>query len=481
MTAILANASCGTSDPPATEPPKEAGSDSPGMPDVSAIDVVIDSGMMSQDVGSDSPVSDTKEEPTGLEFAPAYPTVVYPVQNPKKAEIAMLGKILFWEEQIGELDNMACGTCHRPKAGGSDPRASEPASLNLGKDMVAGTPDDVRGGRGTVPCDHKSHLPNAEAGTAAQITGRKPPTYFDAMFFPYLFWDGHAVDAFTDPVTNLVVIPKGAALESQAAKPPASPSEMGCAADVTVTDAQRWTEIAAKLTGAVPLAKAKFVPDAMKAAITAAGNSYPNLFNAAWGSPDVTSAHIIMSIANHERTLTSNDTPWDRFNGGEKTALSAAQQRGLALFNTKARCNLCHMPPLFTDAARAPGLPVGMNADGGVSDGFHNVGFLDPSIDVGQGLGRMKTPTLRNVGLREAGVLMHNGTGPGATLGDVLNAYKAGGSVATNRDGLMQQLDLTTAELDDLTDFLRNGLTDARVKDAQPPFDKPILSTEPVQ
>ena len=292
------------------------------------------------------------------------------------------------------------------------------------------------------------------------------------MFFPYLFWDGRAGEAFVDPVTKLTVIAKGAALETQASGPPASPVEMGC--DGPELADQRWTAIANKLTVAVPLAKTKFIPDAMKAAITAAGNSYPNLFNTAWGSPDVTPAHIIMSIANHERTLTSNDTPWDRFNGGEKTALSAAQQRGLALFNTKARCNLCHVPPLFSDAARAPGLPLPTLPDGGANDGFHNVGFLDPSIDVGRGKGQMKTPTLRNVGLREAGGLMHNGTGPGATLGDVLNAYKAGGSVATDRDPLMQQLDLTTAELDDLTDFLRNGLTDARVKDAQPPFDKPI-------
>jgi cytochrome c peroxidase len=477
-------ASCSSSEPsPTPTPPTEAGSDVQSTPDVSVKDG-HDSATSIEPDASGPDASDAKEEPTGLEFAPPYPAVVYPVENPKKAEIAMLGKILFWEEQIGELDNMACGTCHRPEGGGSDPRASEAASLNLGKDGIMGTPDDVRGGRGVVHCDHTTHLPYAEGGTVAQITGRKPPTYFDAMFFPYLFWDGRAGEEFIDPVSKKSVIAKGAALETQASGPPTNPTEMGCedTSDAGTADAaERWTYIATKLTTVVPLARAKYVPDAMKAAITAAGNSYPNLFQAAWGSAEVTPAHIIMSIANHERTLTSNDTPWDRFNGGEKTALTAAQQRGLALFNTKARCNLCHQPPLFSDAARGPGLPVGKNADGGASDGFHNVGFLDPSIDQGRGSGQMKTPTLRNVGLREAGGLMHNGTGPGATLGDVLNAYKAGGSVATNRDGLMQQLDLTTAELDDLADFLRNGLTDARVKDEQPPFDKPILSTEPVK
>jgi cytochrome c peroxidase len=474
------NASCSSDEPaPTPTPSNEAGPDVQSSPDVSVTDA-HDSGTTITEPDSSAPdASDAKEEPTGLEFAPPYPAVVYPVENPKKAEIAMLGKILFWEEQIGELDNMACGTCHRPKAGGSDPRASEAASLNFGADKVMGTPDDVRGGRGVVHCDHTTHLPIPDAGTVAQITGRKPPTYFDAMFFPYLFWDGRAGEEFKDPVSGATVIAKGAALETQASGPPTNPTEMGC--DGTATAGERWTYIATKLTSVVPLAKAKFVPDAMKAAITAAGSSYPNLFQAAWGSPDVTPAHIIMSIANHERTLTSSDTPWDRFNGGEKTALTAAQQRGLALFNTKARCNLCHQPPLFSDAARGPGLPVGKNAEGGTSDGFHNVGFLDPSIDPGRGMGQMKTPTLRNVGLREAGGLLHNGTGPGATLGDVLNAYKSGGSVATFRDGLMQQLDLTTAELDDLADFIRNGLTDARVKDEQPPFDKPILSTEPVK
>ncbi len=480
LAGALAPASCSSNDSPPPVVSPSTGADAQieheaattNVPETGTPDVA------QQDASTSPEASDAKEEPTGLEFSPPYPVVTYPNENPKKAEIAMLGKILFWEEQIGELDNMACGTCHRSKAGGSDPRASEAASLNLGVDKAAGTPDDVRGGRGVIPCTHSNHLPVSDAGSVAQITSRKPPTYLDAMFFPVLFWDGRAGEEFKDPIDGHTIISKGAALETQASGPPVNTGEMACGG---ASPSQLWADIATKIASATPLVKAKFVPKAMADAITAAANTYPKLFQAAWGSPDVTAARIIMSIANHERSLTSSDTPWDRFNGGEKTALSDAQKRGLILFNTKGRCNLCHQPPLFSDAARGPGIPTPMTPDGMVSDGFHNVGFLDPSIDPGQGKGRMKTPTLRNVGLREAGGLMHNGTGTGATLGDVLNAYKAGGSVATDRDPLMKELDLTTAELAELAEFVRNGLTDARVKDEQPPFDRPLLSTEPIK
>jgi len=39
-------------------------------------------------------------------------------------------------------------------------------------------------------------------------------------------------------------------------------------------------------------------------------------------------------------------------------------------------------------------------------------------------------------------------------------------------------LQLTQGEKNDLLAFLRNGLTDPRVKTQQPPFDRPTLSTE---
>ena len=483
LTSALSGAACSSNEtPPSVESPATVGDAQSEeheaasvVPEASTRDVENDAS-----VGADV-ISDVKEEPNGLEFAPPYPVVTYPKENPKKPEIAMLGKILFWEERIGKMDNLACGTCHRSKAGGSNPRASEPASLNLGIDKVAGTPDDVRGGRGVVPCSHATHMPIADAGTVARITARKPPTYLDAMFYPAVFWDGRAGGVFKDPVDGVtVVICRGSRARVTGSGAAGQHHRDGVRANLGGYRRQ-------DCYGGTAVGQGQVRSQSDGRRDQRRQQQLPQSLSDRWGSPDVTASRIIMSIANHERTLTSDNTPWDNYNGGERGtpakpgipakpgALSDAQVHGLRLFNTKARCNLCHQPPLFSgDAARGPGIPMPMTPDGEVSDGFHNVGFLDPSIDPGQGKGRMKTPSLRNVGLREAGGLMHNGTGPGATLGDVLNAYKAGGQVATDRDPLMLQLDLTTAELADLAEFVRNGLTDARVKDEQPPFDRPL-------
>jgi len=398
---------------------------------------------------------------TGLETTDPYPTVTYPVENPYSPEKAMLGKILFWEEQLGSKSTQACGTCHRPEAGGSDPRASEPFSVGAGPNRIKGDGDDVHGGRGIARCNS---LGVAQVdpiyGLEAQVTPRKPPSYFDAMFFDELFWDGRAPSTFIDPVTHVVAIETGGALESQAAGPPVSDVEMSC-------EGYQWTDIQTKLATAKPLDLATNVPEAMVRAIVD-HPTYPDLFAWAYGEPGITARKIIFAIATHERQLTSNDTPWDRFNRGNVTALTKDQQRGLALFNTKAACEKCHVPPLFTDGK------------------FHNVGFQDRTLDPGRSvitgvaadLGKMKTPDLRNVGLRAGGGLMHNGTFNGASLQSVVTAYDKGGFNFDGIDPEIHQLDMTDEELGKLLDFLTNGLTDKRVVDAMPPFDHPTLSSE---
>jgi cytochrome c peroxidase len=398
---------------------------------------------------------------TGLEKTAPYPEVIFPPENPYSASKALLGKILFWEEQIGSKNNQACGTCHRASAGGSDPRAMEAQSLGAGPDNVFGTPDDDHGGRGIPRCNSAgAAISWPPYGFQPQVTVRKPPTYFDAMFAPELFWDGRARTEFRDPVTGVVAIATGGALESQAAGPPVNNVEMSC-------EGYTWRNIETKLTMAKPLAFARNIPKAMADFI--ATNTYPELFAQVYGSPEITAQKIIFAIATHERTLTSNNTAWDHFNAGQTIALSSAQQEGLALFNTKGRCDKCHMAPQFTD------------------NKFHNIGLNDPTLDPGRSaisgnpedLGQMKTPTLRNVGLRARGGMMHSGTGNGATMDLVMNEYNMGGLDKNNLDKDMQMLNLTQDEVDKVIDFMSNGLTDPRVINQLPPFDAPKLSTEP--
>jgi cytochrome c peroxidase len=471
---FLSAPSCGSSDepPPTTTPAIEAGSDvaqgadvaqggKDGSPDTSS---ALDANMLPDvsDAGG-QPLPDVipDDARTGLERDLPYVPRAYPPENPFTAQKATLGKILFWEEQISTKDNQACGTCHRPAAGGSDPRSAEALSLGPGPDGIFGNADDVHGGRGIRKCDSLGNfVTDPVFGDKPQVTPRKPPTYLDAMYFDTLFWDGRANKVFIDPVTKMVAIADNAALETQASKPPESTAEMAC-------DGWTWTSIATKLVTAKPLKFAKTIPKDMSDAI-AAHATYPDLFTWVYGTSEITASKIIFAIATHERTLLSKKTPWDRFNAGDTTALTQNQVHGLVLFNTKAKCRACHEPPLFTDKA------------------FHNIGFSDPVLDPGKKaismdnteLGQMKTPTLRNVGLRQAAGLLHNGTNNGASLQAVLTAYNQGGTNKNNIDSKIEQLNLSQDEFNDLLDFLQNGLTDPDVQDEIFPFDRPKLGTE---
>lgn len=398
---------------------------------------------------------------TGLEKTDPYPDSFYPKENPYSQEKALLGKILFWEEQLSSHDTHACGTCHQPGAGGSDPRSVMDASLGAGPNGVFDDADDARGSPGVVRCDSAgAPKPDPVYGLSAQLTPRKAPSALDAWFFDELFWDGRATTSFVDPVTGTVAIESGGALESQAAGPPVNLVEMSC-------EGYGWTAIESKLAAAAPLKLASQIPLAMAEALSQ-HPSYPALFQWVYGTPEVTARRILFAIATYERQLRSDQTPWDRFNAGDSDALTPDEQAGLAVFNVKARCSVCHVPPLFTD------------------NKFHNIGAQAADLDAGRSsvsgneadLGQMKTPSLRNVGLRAAGGLLHFGTGSGATLRSVLDAYRQGGTHHEHTDPEIRPLNMPDYELEQLLEFVQNGLTDPRAFAELPPFDRPRLGSE---
>lgn len=398
---------------------------------------------------------------TGLEKTNPYPHPVYPKENPYSPEKSLLGKILFWEEQLSSHDSHACGTCHHPSAGGSDPRAGLGASLGAGPNGNYGDADDVHGSPGIVRCDATGEpTPDAVYGLNVQVTPRKAGSTLDAWFFDELFWDGRAGTSFVDPVTLELAIESGGALESQAAGPPLSSVEMSC-------EGQGWAAIASKLTTALPLRWASELPASI-AEVLSEHASYPALFEWAYGTPELSAKRILFAIATYERELRSEQTPWDRFNAGDSDALTLDEQAGLALFNVKARCSTCHVPPLFTD------------------NEFHNIGARPPELDPGRSLvtgdaadlGKMKTPSLRNVALRAQGGLLHFGAGSGATLRSVLSVYRQGGIHSQNLDADIQPLNLPDFELEQLLQFVENALTDPRARAELPPFDRPRLRSE---
>src|SRR5262249_61911867 len=74
----------------------------------------------------------------------ALPPVPVPPENPITEPKRVLGKMLFWDEQLSSDDSIACGTCHRPAYGGSDPRVGRNPRVDKG------TIDSVLGSAGSV-------------------------------------------------------------------------------------------------------------------------------------------------------------------------------------------------------------------------------------------------------------------------------------------------------------------------------------------
>ncbi|MDX2042826.1 MAG: cytochrome c peroxidase [Acidobacteriota bacterium] len=395
--------------------------------------------------------SDTGTRGSGATTGLNPPTA--PAGNSVTATKATLGKVLFWDEQLSSTRTVACGTCHIARAGGSDPRSisSNTSARHPGADNTFGTADDIQGSPG-VPLAQAngSYSMTAAFGLREQVTKRRSMPHINSGYPNLLFWEGRASSEFRDPITKAVVLATGAALESQALEPPVSDVEMG-------HKARDWNDVAARIASAKPLALAPTIPAALAAWI--GERRYPELFQEAFGTPEVTPVRIALALATYQRTLNSDRAPVDR---GELTEQEA---RGQQVFNAN-ECNDCHAGPLF-----------GTNQ-------LQNTGVRPSSEDTGRfgvtnnqnDLGRFRSVSLRNVELRAP--YFHNGRFN--TLEDVVEFYNRGGDFPgpnTNRREI-RPLNLTAQQKADLVAFLKRPLTDPRVAAELPPFDRPMLYSE---
>lgn len=382
-----------------------------------------------------------------------------PAGNLVTATKAYLGKTLFWDEQLSSTGTVACGTCHFAANGGSDSRSAVGSNRarNAGADGVFGTADDVFASPGVISNNADgTYSLSPIYGFHEQVTGRKSRSYIDAGFSPNaLFWDGRATGTFSDPIGGGVVLPNGAALESQVLGPPVSSTEMANAN-------RTWVDVASRVANSSPLALSPSVPTGLRDWVN--GRSYGELFQEAFGSSDVTPVRIAEAIATFERTLYSDRTPFDLATQNI-TPLGAAEQRGQGIFNGRG-CNVCHAGSLFSD------------------NQFHNIGVRPQTEDTGRfqvtgnanNIGEFRTPSLRNVGLR--GPYFHDGRFQ--TLEEVVAFYNRGGDFdAPNiNHNLIRPLGLNAQQQSDLVAFLRNALSDPRVIAGTAPFDRPTLYSE---
>jgi cytochrome c peroxidase len=132
---------------------------------------------------------------------------------------------------------------------------------------------------------------------------------------------------------------------------------------------------------------------------------YVRLFEEAFGrDAAITDVRVAEAMAAFQRTLIATASPFDRYQAGDRQAMTPAQVRGMQAFGD-ANCTFCHNGPMLSDFR--------LHAEG-VAE-HESV----PTPDEGGGYFRFRTPSLRNVTLTAP--YMHNGTME--TLEEVLLFY----------------------------------------------------------
>jgi cytochrome c peroxidase len=206
---------------------------------------------------------------------------------------------------------------------------------------------------------------------------------------------------------------------------------------------------------------------------------------------------VLRATATFLRTTVTRNTPWDRFLAGENGALTPAQRRGARLFFTPstngaggAGCYTCHSGPMLNKQVNDPDVAgVGQF----VEENFYNLGLADHPLQALNAVAR-KDPHFRDDGRREitgldsdafkfrvltlrqlkdARFFFHNGLF--TSVRDVVQYFNAGvpqdaeagaANTLTARfthprgPGSPRGLGLSDDQVDDLADFLENGLYD---------------------
>ena len=169
---------------------------------------------------------------------------------------------------------------------------------------------------------------------------------------------------------------------------------------------------------------------------------YPTLFQNAYDLPP-SPYTLVRAIANFERTQFTGKSRYDELQYENKiTVLTDAEKRGMdTFFGESGECFHCHGGYNFTDYNfRNNGLYL-VFADSGRA---HITGNTED-------VGKFKVPSLRNIEFTAP--YMHDGSL--ATLDDVVEHYNSGGKQHPNKSGLIQPLNLTVQQKDDLVSFLK--------------------------
>jgi cytochrome c peroxidase len=342
-----------------------------------------------------------KFTPYRFQMSAMFPVPDLPKDNPLIAERVALGEKLFHEPALSKDNTISCASCHDVKHAFAEPRRY---SIGVG---------DRVGTRNAMPL-------------------------FNLAWKSSFFWDGRAPS-----------------LRVQALLPIQDHAEMD----------ESLTNVVAKLRSSRGQ-EAQTTYEKSPSLLTSAPTNetdYPALFNAAYGSPEITPEKIGLALENYLLTLTSFDSKFDRAQRGE-AALSTEEQRGLELFMTEydprreqfgADCFHCHGGPLFQSQTFAN------NGSDGALEDIGREKVTGKAAD----RGKFAVPSLRNIVLTAP--YMHDGRF--RSLEDVVEHYSTGiPRVATLDPNLAKHPDggvpLNAADKRALVAFLKT-LTDPQFTD----------------
>src|SRR6266704_2410491 len=223
---------------------------------------------------------------------------------------------------------------------------------------------------------------------------------------------------------------------------------------------------------------------------------------------------VLRATATFMRTAVTRDTPWDRFLAGDNGALSLKQRRGAKLYFTKAAeggagCYSCHSGPMLNKQVNDPDVAgVGQLME----ENFYNLGLGDHPLQALNRLAR-KDPNFLDDGRREitgrdndafkfrvltlrqlkdARFFLHNGSFTSVrgvvqyfNAGVPQNAQSGTASTLTTRftnprgTGWPRGLGLKDDQVDDLADFLENGLYDSAFAHFDPNSPTKVFQLSP--
>lgn len=241
-----------------------------------------------------------KVVPPEMQWSPLPRVAPSPPDNPSASNKVALGRLLFFDPVLSASGEVSCATCHDPRFGWGDGRATP-----IGVGGAGRGPERVFRTGNDMPLIHRNAPSLLNVGFNGLVSGVR----LDPTTAP-MFWDSRV-----------------RSLEEQVFSPIRSREEMRGDA---CSESEAVPQVVERL---------RAIPE------------YRENFRSVFGGDldqAITAQRLAKAVASFERSLVSGPTPVDRFVAGDSRALNAEQQRGWRVFQD-AGCLHCHGGPMFSD------------------------------------------------------------------------------------------------------------------------------------